>query len=162
MSVAMLKRLRVALEEEEPIPGDARRWLRDGLRRYARGADSLDEALGLGVGPGQAWQKPARVLRREQIEDALVAAAERIPGSLNQQATAIADRLCGLDAVPNDASRILAVALDQSPREMPRSRTAILRILQRRCARNTEYSNTAQLMAQWRPCQKPPRETGSD
>ena len=146
-SIAMLQRLRVALEDDEPLPGDARRWLRDGLRQYARGAPSLDDALGLRVGPGEAWRKPSRVMWRDHVEKRIVEAAKSIEGTDNQRAARIAQHVSGEATLPADAQRIVAEVID----DMPASRSAILRILQRRCARNTDYSHTARLLAQWRP-----------
>lgn len=143
-------RMRTAVESGRPLPPDVRGWFLAALRRYERG-ERLDAALGLTVGPGEAWRHPGRQVRRACMEAELLRVADLTGPRDSRTAQRIALVLRG------ERFDLPARALDYLFRcrhifgdEMPCSRSAVLRILQGDtraqrdgCLNNPEYSNSA-------------------
>jgi hypothetical protein len=126
---------RAALEEGTPLPPAAARWLRDGLRRYARGCATLDEALGLNVGRGEAHLRAARLIEQGDRDDLVLEIASHLDGTASAKATVIAEAVCefgkyGGDGLPEAAALTLGRLVMRHGAKAPASRSSVLRILQ--------------------------------
>lgn len=134
-AVQLLKATRAALEEGERIPPRAARWLRDGIRHYARGARTLDEALGLAVGPGQAHQRAVRLMEQAEREEFILDAANHLDGGISARATILAEAVRGFghhgaEDLPEAAGLAIARGIMRHGDKLPYSRSHIMRILQ--------------------------------
>ncbi len=74
IAIALLRRLRAALEANEPVPADVAAWVADALRRYEReapGGLDLGRAFGLVPDPGGLswWAVEARRCRDQKIRE---------------------------------------------------------------------------------------------
>jgi hypothetical protein len=133
--VRLFRLARAALEEGEPLPASAARWLRDGLRRYARGCATLDEALGLNVGRGEAHLRAARLIEQGDRETLVLEAARHLTGSSSAKATVIAEAIRsfgerGGDGLPDDSVEAIGRLLLYHGTRAPSSRSQIMRILE--------------------------------
>ena len=148
--IDLLRRTRAALEDKKALPEDCRRWLTQGLRQYARGAETLDGALGLNVGPGGAWDHPGRLLIRASLEWMYLQAAEHLPGTTSAKATELSRALRSWSTPEHKGPVNLWLSKIQAFDDPPTSRTAIQQILdgntraQRSglCRRSPEYSGS--------------------
>ena len=131
----LLQSLRASLEDDAPLPREVRQWLRDGARKYARGAPSFDECLGLKVGRGEAWRHPARQLPRARQERLILDAAAGLDGTESARATQIAYALEhfgdeGFDGLPDETrDALLRLVTEFGTVDIPVTRSPLLRIL---------------------------------
>jgi len=68
-----LLRLAVLLDAAQPVPGDLRRWLRDGLSRYFDGGISLDAALSVNGSGARARRDEFLILAGQSLGRSLSA-----------------------------------------------------------------------------------------
>ncbi|PVY78188.1 hypothetical protein C8D92_102228 [Tamilnaduibacter salinus] len=100
------------LERDEEPPAPLKSWYLSGLKAYRSGtARTLDEALGLAVGPGQAREKPCYVWRTRQRDQLIKEAAGHLLKHVGKTKAAgiIADSMA--DAVPNVKDHQATIAL---------------------------------------------------
>lgn len=115
------------------IPKHIKHWLLTALNSVIRGeCNSIDDALGLSVGPGEAHKRLCRIVQQSKRDDLLHSAASCLPGSLNAKATTISEALKefdkSADSVPDDCHIILLKLIKEHP-DAPMSRQQIKRIL---------------------------------
>lgn len=126
-------RLKASLQANRALPPDVRDWLLSGLEAYERDrptVGSLDAALGMTVGPGEAWRHPIRQMRRAEIEAEFLVVADLAGGRGSRQAGLISESLLGLRyRLPGMALDYLFRLQRRHGAELPTSRSAILQIL---------------------------------
>jgi hypothetical protein len=90
------------LERKQELSEDLVTWLLSGLQRYRAGYEkTLDDALGLSVGPGQAHERLPYVWRKRERNQLIREAAARLRREVNKTLAAETIAYAMNTAIPN-------------------------------------------------------------